>query len=99
MPPHYDAVSFKPKLRRLKCAWPEPKHFFTPLPLTLPKLAFWRSPSLEFELTGQGELEQFERELKELNSNDENLKRQELELTELRAILSNTSTFFEEVYS
>lgn len=48
-------------------------------------------------LIGQGDLEQFERELKELNTNDENLKRQELELTELRAILKNSSTFFEEV--
>lgn len=46
--------------------------------------------------TLEGELEQFERELKELNANDENLKRQELELTELRAILRNTGTFFEE---
>lgn len=44
----------------------------------------------------EGDLEQFERELKELNTNDENLKRQELELTELRAILKNSSTFFEE---
>ncbi len=47
----------------------------------------------------EGELEQFERELRELNTNDENLKRQELELIELRAILSNTGTFFEEVRS
>ena len=42
--------------------------------------------------------EKLENEMKEVNANAEALKRNYLELTELKHILRKTQTFFEEVY-
>jgi V-type H+-transporting ATPase subunit a len=44
----------------------------------------------------EAEFEQLEREMKEINGNEETLKKQELELKELREILRKTGVFFEE---
>ena len=45
----------------------------------------------------QATFEKLENELKEVNSNAEALKRNYLELTELRHILKKTQVFFDEV--
>lgn len=39
---------------------------------------------------------QLEREMKEITSNEQTLKKQELELTELKFILTKTAVFFDE---
>jgi hypothetical protein len=45
----------------------------------------------------QSTFEKLENEMKEVNSNSEALKKNFLELTELKHILRKTQTFFEEV--
>jgi len=45
----------------------------------------------------QATFEKLENEMKEVNANSEALKRNFLELTELKHILRKTQTFFEEV--
>lgn len=47
----------------------------------------------------QATFEKLENELKEINTNQEALKKNFLELTELKHILRRTQQFFDEVYS
>ena len=57
-------------------------------------IVFWDS---YFLILRQASFEKFENELKEVNSNAEALKRNFLELTELKHILRKTQQFFDEV--
>lgn len=50
-----------------------------------------------FALFVQSTFEKLENEMKEVNANSEALKKNFLELTELKHILRKTQTFFEEV--
>ena len=51
-----------------------------------------------FFIFSQVKFEKLENELKEVNSNAETLKRNYLELTELKHILKKTQVFFDEVW-
>ena len=44
----------------------------------------------------ESEFIQLEREMKEITTNEQTLKKQELELTELKCILTKTAVFFDE---
>lgn len=52
-----------------------------------------------FNLNWQATFEKLENELKEINTNQEALKKNFLELTELKHILRRTQQFFDEVCS
>lgn len=52
-----------------------------------------------FNLDLQATFEKLENELKEINTNQEALKKNFLELTELKHILRRTQQFFDEVWS
>lgn len=54
------------------------------------------SPSSTEMQNMEAEFEQLEREMKEINHNEEALRKQELELSELRAILNKCGQFFNE---
>ena len=57
---------------------------------------FFLEPDM-FALFVQSTFEKLENEMKEVNANSEALKKNFLELTELKHILRKTQTFFEEV--
>ncbi|EDQ89979.1 uncharacterized protein MONBRDRAFT_18895 [Monosiga brevicollis MX1] len=54
------------------------------------------APDVKEMQSMEAEFEQLEREMREINGNEQTLRKQELELTELSAILSKTAVFFDE---
>lgn len=70
---------------------------FTHLILSIKMLSLFVSSLITY--TWQATFEKLENELKEINTNQEALKKNFLELTELKHILHRTQQFFDEVCS